>query len=61
MRRTITVISLRKFVLNVELILLGIRLTGLILGEYYDDMTMLKEIPEPGERDIVEPTERVKV
>lgn len=34
----ITVISLRKFVLNVKLILLGIRFTGLILGEYYDDV-----------------------
>jgi len=36
--RRITVISLRKFVLNVELILWGIRFTGLILGEYYDDV-----------------------
>jgi len=36
--RRITVISLRKFVLNVELIPWGIRFTGLILGEYYDDV-----------------------
>jgi len=36
--RRITVISLRKFVLNVELKLWGIRFTGLILSEYYDDV-----------------------
>jgi len=36
--RRITVISLRKFVLNVELILWGIQFTGLILSKYYDDV-----------------------
>lgn len=36
--RRINVISLRKFVLNVELILWGIRFTSLILSEYYDDV-----------------------
>jgi len=36
--RRIAVISLRKFALNVELILWGIRFTGIIPSEYHDDV-----------------------